>query len=39
MRHLYRLYRNHHCCTTIAVQAVQEWCNMVIGGRAPSVVK
>jgi hypothetical protein len=22
--HLYRLHRNHHCCTTIAVQAVQE---------------
>ena len=25
--HLYRLYRNHRCCTTVAVQAVQEWCN------------
>jgi Tat protein secretion system quality control protein TatD with DNase activity len=24
---LYRLHRNHHCCTTIAAQAVQEWCN------------
>ena len=24
---LYRLYHNHHCCTTAAVQAVQEWCN------------
>jgi hypothetical protein len=24
---LCRLYRNHHCCTTVAVQAVQEWCN------------
>jgi hypothetical protein len=27
MRHLYRLCRNHHCCTTIAVQVVQEWRN------------
>ena len=24
---LCRLYRNHHYCTTIAVQAVQEWCD------------
>ena len=24
---LYRQGRNHHCCTTIAVQAVQEWRN------------
>ena len=24
---LCHLYRNHHCCITIAIQAVQEWCN------------
>ena len=25
--HLYRLYRSYHGCTTIAVQALQEWRN------------